>query len=103
MLRVASTGTIGSPGSPRGNTVAKPRPRLVTRREADLAMAAAPAPAAPAEEQAAGAIAGIVTDPSGSRIPGASVHLRSSNGSQEQTIAANQAGEFTFAAIGTGT
>jgi TonB family protein len=85
--------------------VAKPLLRVAARREADLAMAAAPAPpAAPVEEQAAaGAIAGIVTDPSGSRIPGASVHLRSSDGSQEQTIAANSAGEFTFTAIPTAT
>ncbi|HXA52556.1 MAG TPA: M56 family metallopeptidase, partial [Candidatus Acidoferrum sp.] len=83
---------------------AKPRPPAPANRPVEIAMAAVPAPAAPAEEQAsAGAIAGIVTDPSGSRIPGASVHLRSSDGSQEQTIAANSAGEFTFAAIPTGT
>jgi TonB family protein len=90
---------VAVPGS-----IAPLRPRVPARRGADLALAATPAPAAPAEEQpAAGAIAGIVTDPSGSRIPGASVHLRSSDGSQEQTIAANPAGEFTFAAIPTGT
>jgi TonB family protein len=84
--------------------VDKPRPLVPASRPVEVAMAAAPAPPAPAEEQAAaGAIAGIVTDPSGARVPGASVHLRSTDGSQEQTIAANSAGEFTFAAIPTGT
>ena len=38
-------------------------------------------------------------DPSGARIPGAQIHLRNLDGSNEETAVANQAGEFTFAAI----
>jgi TonB family protein len=78
-----------------------PPPAAKPQRQT-LAMAPAPPAPAPAAEQAAGAIAGIVTDPSGARIPGASIRLRSADGSQEQTIAANSAGEFAFPAVSAG-
>lgn len=67
-----------------------------------LALAAAPAPPVAEPQSAVGALTGVVTDPSGARIPNVQVHLRNLEGSNEETGVANQAGEFLFSAIPAG-
>jgi TonB family protein len=49
-----------------------------------------------------GAIAGIVTDPSGARVPGCSVTLRNLDGGNQEVTKVNMAGEYGFAAIPAG-
>jgi TonB family protein len=46
-----------------------------------------------------GALAGIITDPSGARIPKATVVAKNLDGSNQETTVANEAGEYGFAAI----
>src|SRR5262245_46376093 len=50
--------------------------------------------------QNASALRGIVTDPSGARIPHATIQLKSPNGEQTQTTDAN--GQYAFTAIAPG-
>jgi TonB family protein len=53
-----------------------------------------------AQAQAArGALAGIVTDPSGARVPGSTVTARNLDGSNQETTSADSAGEYQFSAI----
>jgi TonB family protein len=49
-----------------------------------------------------GALAGIVQDPSGARVPKASITAKSLDGSNQETTAANEAGEYLFASIPSG-
>jgi TonB family protein len=46
-----------------------------------------------------GALAGIVTDPSGSRVPGSVVIAKNLDGSNQETTKANAAGEYQFGSI----
>src|SRR5690242_19087512 len=46
------------------------------------------------------ALRGVVTDPSGARIPGATIHLRGSAGEQSQTSDAN--GQYVFSTLSPG-
>jgi TonB family protein len=62
-----------------------------------------PLAAVTAHAQAAmGAIAGIVTDPSGARIPFCRVIAKSLDGANQETTQANHAGEYRFSAIPSG-
>jgi TonB family protein len=45
------------------------------------------------------ALAGVVTDPSGARIPGAKVIAKNADGSHEEVATADAAGEYAFASI----
>src|SRR5215471_15880936 len=47
-----------------------------------------------AQNNTQGTLKGVVTDPSGGRVPGATVQLKSSSGEQTQT--SNENGEYTF-------
>jgi len=53
-------------------------------------------------QAARGALAGIVTDPSGARIPGAGVVAKNLDGANEELTTADSAGEFLFPAIPAG-
>ena len=46
-----------------------------------------------------GALAGIVTDPSGSRVPGCSVTVKNLDGTNQEVARVNAAGEYVFTAI----
>jgi TonB family protein len=46
-----------------------------------------------------GALAGIVTDPSGARVPGSTVTAKNLDGSNQETTQVNDAGEYVFTAI----
>jgi TonB family protein len=46
-----------------------------------------------------GALAGIITDPTGARIPGCAVSIRNLDGSNQELTRVNPAGEYQFAAI----
>ena len=46
-----------------------------------------------------GALAGIITDPSGARIPKATVIAKNLDGSNQETTLTNEAGEYGFSAI----
>ena len=82
--------------------VDKERRRALWAHGPALALAAAPAPPAPQQQNAVGALAGVVNDPSGARIPGARIHLRNLEGNNEESVVANPAGEFLFSAIPAG-
>ena len=92
----------GAPSPVTALAEGKPHRPAALRRASTLALAAAPVDVTPEQQNAAGALAGVVSDPSGARIPGAQIHLRNLEGSNEETAAANEAGEFTFAAIPAG-
>jgi TonB family protein len=49
-----------------------------------------------------GALAGVVADPSGARVPGAEVRIFNKDGSNQETAIANEAGEYVFLSIPTG-
>jgi TonB family protein len=49
-----------------------------------------------------GALAGVVKDPSGSRIPGASITAKNLDGTNVETTKADMAGEYGFASIPAG-
>jgi TonB family protein len=46
-----------------------------------------------------GALAGIVTDPSGARVPGSMITAKNLDGSNQETTKATAAGEYTFGSI----
>lgn len=50
-------------------------------------------------QAAQGVLVGLVNDPSGARVPGATVVAKSLDGANEQTTKANEAGEFAFRAM----
>lgn len=50
-----------------------------------------------------GALAGVVADPSGARVPGAEVRIFNKDGSNQETAVANAAGEYVFLSIPPGT
>jgi TonB family protein len=49
-----------------------------------------------------GALAGIVTDPSGARVPGCAITIKNLDGSDQEGTKANGAGEYGFASIPAG-
>jgi TonB family protein len=51
---------------------------------------------------ARGSLAGVVEDPSGSRVPGCRVTAKNLDGSNQETTVANAAGEYQFASIPVG-
>jgi len=53
-------------------------------------------------QDARGAIAGVVTDPSGARVPGAAVLAKNLDGGNEESAKTNAAGEFVFRSIPAG-
>jgi TonB family protein len=79
----------------------------LTRRAAMTVAALACAVALPlatltthAQTQAGrGALAGIVTDPSGARVPGCSVSIQNLDGDNQESAKVNAAGEYLFASI----
>jgi TonB family protein len=50
-------------------------------------------------QDARGALAGIVMDPSGARIPGSEVRAKNLDGSNQEVTKANAAGEYVFRSI----
>jgi TonB family protein len=55
-----------------------------------------------ARAQGRGSIAGVVKDPSGSRVPGVRVTAKNLDGSNQEVVVANPAGEYQFASIPSG-
>jgi TonB family protein len=82
--------------------------RPLDRRSAAAVLAAAcaillPVAALTLQAQVArGTIAGIVSDPSGARVPHCIVTAKNLDGSNQETTTANAAGEYRFAAIPAG-
>src|SRR5439155_16388417 len=78
-----------------------PRSRRVAMTVAALACALAlPVATLTSHAQAGrGALAGIVTDPSGARVPGSTVTARNLDGPNQESAVVSPAGEYLFAAI----
>jgi TonB family protein len=82
--------------------------RPVTRRAIGFALCAALAvllPLAAIRAQtpsATGALAGIVTDPSGATVPRCQILAKNQSGSNQEAARANDAGEYQFAAVPAG-
>ena len=77
-------------------SVPTPRKHTPPSRVTLLAAAAEPVTAAPEEQATVGALVGTVSDPSGARIPGARIQARNLEGSNEESVVANAAGEFSL-------
>jgi TonB family protein len=76
--------------------VATPRKRAPLSRVPVLSAVAAPVTSPLEEQGTVGALVGTVSDPSGARIPGARIQARNLEGSNEESVVADAAGEFAL-------
>jgi TonB family protein len=99
---IAETTTAAAP-EPAAVPVSVPTPAPAARRTERTDDKPAAAAAAVETPQATGSLSGIVTDPSGARVPNAHITARGTDGSAPQTAVSDAAGSYVFQALVAGT